>query len=193
MGEDYHFDKRAIYYWATLMTALREVVTNMVVHRNYRDSGNSIIKIYDDRMEFFNPGQLYGDLTIEQLQSGHYASRTRNRAVAKLFKECGMIERYGSGIQRIQRACEQHGLPEPVFEESQQGFRVILHKHGVSGGVNTPEDLALLVLKQPGLNVVDLVQLCGKPQRTVERWLKQLKSEQKVEFRGAPKTGGYYA
>ena len=76
-----------------------------------------------------------------------------------------------------------------------------MHKHGVSGGVsggvrggvNTPEDLALLVLKQPGLNVVDLVQLCGKPQRTIERWLKQLKSEQKVEFRGAPKTGGYYA
>jgi ATP-dependent DNA helicase RecG len=90
------------------------------------------------------------------------------------------------------RMREQHGLLAPVFEESQQGFRVILFKHSVDGGVSTPEDLVLLITQQPGLNVVELVQLCGKPQRTVERWLQQLKNEQKIEFRGAPKTGGYY-
>lgn len=183
------------------LEALREILINMVVHRDYRDSGNSVIKIYDDRMEFFNPGKLYGDLTVAQLHSGNYSSRTRNRAIAKLFKECGMIERYGSGIRRIKLACEQHGLPEPEFEESQQGFRVILRKYsatgGVSGGVNeglnSPDDLAQLILAQPGLNASALVHLCGKPQRTIERWLKQLKAEQKIEFRGAPKTGGYYA
>lgn len=47
-----------------------------------------------------------------------------------------MIERYGSGIGRIKRACEQYGLPEPVFEESQQGFRVTPHKHLMDEGVN---------------------------------------------------------
>ncbi len=69
MGEDYHFDKRAIYYWATLMTALREVVTNMVVHRNYRDSGHSIIKIYDDGMEFFL-GYVVLPLAVESCRKG---------------------------------------------------------------------------------------------------------------------------
>jgi ATP-dependent DNA helicase RecG len=29
-------------------------------------------------------------------------------------------------------------------------------------------------------------------QRTIERWIKQLKNENKIEFKGAPKTGGYY-
>ena len=28
--------------------------------------------------------------------------------------------------------------------------------------------------------------------RTIERWIKQLKNEDKIEFRGAPKTGGYF-
>ena len=63
--------------------AIREIVINMVIHRDYRDSGNSIIKIYDDRIEFFNPGKLYDDLNIAQLNSGRYASRTRNRGNSK--------------------------------------------------------------------------------------------------------------
>jgi len=29
-------------------------------------------------------------------------------------------------------------------------------------------------------------------QRTIERWIKQLKNENKIEFKGAPKTGGYW-
>jgi ATP-dependent DNA helicase RecG len=28
--------------------------------------------------------------------------------------------------------------------------------------------------------------------KNIERWIKQLKQENKIEFRGAPKTGGYY-
>ncbi len=88
-----------------------------------------------------------------------------------------------------------------MFEESQQGFRVILRKAltdggvngGVNGGVSSPEDLVQLISTQPGLNTSELVRLSEKSQRTVERWLQQLKAEQKIEFRGAPKTGGYYA
>jgi ATP-dependent DNA helicase RecG len=30
------------------------------------------------------------------------------------------------------------------------------------------------------------------PRRTIERWLKQLREEHKIEFRGAAKTGGYW-
>jgi len=87
-----------------------------------------LIKIFDDRIEFFNPGKLYGDLTIEKLQSGNYSSRTRNRAIARAFKEAGIIERYGSGISRIKNECKIHGVIEPKFEEFVHGFRVILYK-----------------------------------------------------------------
>jgi len=52
--------------------AIREIVINMVVHRDYRDSSGSNIKIFDDRIEFFNPGKLYGEITIQGLLSGNY-------------------------------------------------------------------------------------------------------------------------
>ena len=38
-----------------------------------------------------------------------------------------MIEKYGSGIKRIQEGFIDYGLPEPIFEEIQGGFRVTVH------------------------------------------------------------------
>jgi ATP-dependent DNA helicase RecG len=64
---------------------------------------------------------------------------------------------------------------------------------GVSGGVNTAANLLTLAKTHPGLNVADLVRLSEKPQRTIERWLKQLKDQDLIEFKGATKTGGYYS
>ena len=49
-----------------------------------------------------------------------------------------------------------------------------------------------LLATNPGLNAAQLEQELNTPKRTIERWLKQLKEQQAIEFRGAPKTGGYY-
>jgi len=78
----------------------------MIVHRDYRDSGDSIVKIFDDRIEFFNPGTLFGGLTIEQLLSDNYSPKSRNTLINIMFKETGAVEKYGSGIQRIINECE---------------------------------------------------------------------------------------
>lgn len=64
------------------LDAIREIVLNMIVHRDYRDSSDSVIKIFDDRIEFFNPGDLYDDLTVEKLLSNNYESKTRNKLIA---------------------------------------------------------------------------------------------------------------
>jgi ATP-dependent DNA helicase RecG len=112
--------------WQYPLNALREIVVNMIVHRNYQDSGDSVIKIYDDRIEFFNPGRLLEPLTFEHLLSGDYSSMIRNKKIATMFKEAGIIEQYGSGIQRILVSFKQYGLDVPVFENLQHGFRVII-------------------------------------------------------------------
>jgi len=74
------------------LDAIREIVVNMVVHRDYRDSNGSIIKIFDDRIEFFNPGKLFGDITIADLISNNYSSKVRNKLIARAFKEVGIIK-----------------------------------------------------------------------------------------------------
>src|SRR5665647_948951 len=113
------------------LDAIREIVINMIVHRDYRDSSGSIIKIFDDRIEFFNPGNLYGGITIQDLLSGNYISKSRNKLIAKAFKEAGLIERYGSGIIRIYKICKEYGIKEPDFKEISNGYMVTLFKDSI--------------------------------------------------------------
>ena len=53
-----------------------------------------------------------------------YVSTPRNRQIAKMVKEMGMIEKYGSGIRRIFSSFEQEKLPEPQFCNISDGFMV---------------------------------------------------------------------
>jgi len=64
---------------------------------------------------------------------------------------------------------------------------------GVTGGVNVGVNAILMLIENnPGINVSIIKSLLNVPQRTIERWINQLKKENKIEFKGAPKTGGYY-
>jgi ATP-dependent DNA helicase RecG len=60
---------------------------------------------------------------------------------------------------------------------------------GVNGGVNT---ILTLVENNPGINVLTMMKHFNVSQRTIERWINQLKKENKIEFKGVPKTGGYW-
>jgi len=100
--------------WDYPLEALREIVVNMIVHRDYMASSDSMIKIFDDRIEFFNPGCLMEGLSIKQLVRGNYISAIRNKQIASLFKEAGIIEKYGSGIKRILESMRSYGLPDQL-------------------------------------------------------------------------------
>ena len=49
-----------------------------------------------------------------------------------------------------------------------------------------------LITGQPGLNTRDLAELTGKSRSSVERYIRTLKANGRIEFRGAAKNGGYY-
>ena len=87
--------------WQYPMEAIREIVLNMIIHRDYRSSSDSIVKIFNDKIEFYNPGRLPDTITVEDLLSNNYRSTPRNKKIADFFKDLGLIEKYGSGIQRI--------------------------------------------------------------------------------------------
>jgi ATP-dependent DNA helicase RecG len=110
--------------WEYPLEALREIVLNMIVHRDYTHHGNSSIKIFPDRIEFFNPGHLPNNISISDLHKGTYVSDCRNKLIAKIFKEIEWIERYGTGIRRIRDYFKEYGSPEPRFENFQHGFMV---------------------------------------------------------------------
>jgi predicted HTH transcriptional regulator len=103
--------------------ALREALINAVVHADYAQTGAPFrLSIFDDRLEIENPGLLPLGMTVEELPQG--VSKLRNRVIARVFKEIGLVEQWGSGVQRMRSACLDAGLPEPRFEEIGFRFRV---------------------------------------------------------------------
>ena len=132
--------------------AIREIVLNMIVHRDYCDSSDSIIKIFDDRIEFFNPGKLLDDLTIDELLSDNYTPQSRNKQINLMFKEIGLVEKYGSGIRRIINTCEKHGACKVDFFSVQHGFKVVVTKNSMDGyrsiGMVSEKDVEYTVKKK---------------------------------------------
>lgn len=66
---------------------------------------------------------------------------------------------------------------------------VICYKEKFSGGVNR---IGEIIRNNPGITSKELRESIEVSQRTIERWLKQLKGSGKIEFRRSPKSGGYY-
>lgn len=111
--------------WVFPLAAVREAVVNAVVHADYSQRGAPIrISVFDDRLEVESPGLLPFGLTVEDIRKG--VSKLRNRVIGRVFRELGLIEQWGSGIQRMIGACEEAGLEPPHLEEVGTHFRVIL-------------------------------------------------------------------
>jgi predicted HTH transcriptional regulator len=111
--------------WTFPVVAVREAIINAIVHADYAQPGAPIrVALFDDRLEIDNPGLLPFGLTIEDIQKG--ASKLRNRVIGRVFQELGLIEQWGSGIQRMTAACLERGLDPPRFEEIGTHFRVTL-------------------------------------------------------------------
>jgi len=112
--------------WDYPLDALREAVINAACHRDYVISSNTEVRIYDDKLIVWSPGGLPLGITIEDLYKPH-SSVLRNKGIGEIFYDMGWIEQWGSGIDKMCKACSKAGLPEPKFEEY-QGFRVIFTK-----------------------------------------------------------------
>ena len=137
-----HINKRVIFNgqleneerWDYPLEAVRELVINMVLHRDYTASYDSVLKVYDDHIEFYNPGATPPEIDLPHLLSNDYVSQPRNKLIAEVFKAGGLIEKYGSGIRRVLETFHVYGLPQPEFQLLSTGFRVKIFS-GLSGGL----------------------------------------------------------
>ena len=179
------------------LNALREIVLNAIAHRDYTSPIDTQIKIFDNKITFFNPGKLYGDITVEKLATDTYQAQTRNKLIAEAFYLTGEIEKYGSGYIRIRDEISAYPGMKLDYEEMGNGYLVTLSyeaSEGVSEGVSERSNqLLMLITDTPGLRTTQISKSLNVPTKTLERWLKALRDENKVEFRGAPKTGGYFS
>ena len=182
--------------------AIREILVNAIGHADYSLSGMRIlVGIYADRMEVQNPGMLPFGMTMEDLKAG--VSKIRNRVIARVFREMGLMEEWGSGYKRVIHACQLGGYPEPDWEELGTVFRVIFHPHpavlehssaDVSASVPV-NDRQRWFLEQlvagKQTKASDLAAYGNISEKTAKRDISDLKRKDLIKFVGAPKNGFY--
>lgn len=142
--------------WEYPLEALRETVINALIHRDYTMTTDIQIRLYDDRLEAWNPGELPQPLTPESLRVPH-GSYPRNPLLARAFYFAGLIEQWGTGTTKIIALCQAHNLPEPEFENWQGGVRLTFAKDAY-----TPERLRAMGLSERQMQAVLYVKEHGR-------------------------------
>lgn len=198
------------------LEAIREMIINAHCHRNLLDESCIQVAVYDDRLEVTSPGGLYNGLTYEEVMNGH--SKIRNKAIANIFSQMGLVEAWGSGIKRILNAAKEYGLLEPKFQEFDNMFRVELfrdslpmtlenknigetsEKHRRSIGEvsekqetvdfnSTQLEILKLLMENNRLSAVKLAEKIGVASRNIENNIKKLKELDILVRHGSPKNG----
>lgn len=108
------------------LEALRELIANAILHRNYLVHAYIQVSVFDDRVEILSPGGLYDNLTREEMLSG--MSRLRNPLLADVFRRMNIVEQWGTGIQRVIQLCANAGLPAPDFDITGDAVRIVLRR-----------------------------------------------------------------
>jgi len=134
--------------------ALREMILNALIHRNYMGAPTQI-RVYDKKMFVWNDGGLPATITLPQLTQTH-SSHPRNPILAGACFLGGYIDSWGSGIMKIINSCKAAGLPTPELQEKEGGFIVTLFKDRFSAeqlqqlGLNDRQIKAVLYVKEKG-------------------------------------------
>jgi len=180
------------------VSAIREMLLNALVHRNYMGAPIQI-RVYDDKISIWNEGTLPEGLTLDALKHSH-SSRPRNPIIADVTFKGGYIDAWGRGTIKILDTCKQAELPEPDMKERDGGFIVTLYKDKLTEenlinlGLNDRQIKAVLFVKERGtITNADHQKYCSVSKATATRDLTDLVEKYEIfERRGQTGAGTSY-
>src|SRR5690606_6654456 len=177
--------------------AIREMLLNALIHRNYMGAMTQI-RVYDDSINVWNDGTLPAGISSETLKRPH-RSNPRNPIIADVCFKGDLIDSWGSGTIKIIDTCKQAELSESELIEQDGGFSVTLFKNKL-----TVEQLTKLGLNERQLKAVDYVKVKGKitnreyqtinsiSERTASRELSDLVDKEVLESSETKGAGSYF-
>jgi ATP-dependent DNA helicase RecG len=104
--------------------AFRESLANAIVHRVWDTNSYIQIAMYEDKIEINSPGGLPAGISRDEYLYGNI-SVLRNPIIAGVFNRLNIIEKFGTGIVRINNEYIR-SISKPDFEVSENRIRIIL-------------------------------------------------------------------
>lgn len=93
---------------------IRELLVNAFVHRPYTQRGDIFLNLSPDRLEVVNPGLLPMGVTPNNIL---HTTVRRNEHLARIFHDLKLMEREGSGFDKIFEVLLSQGRPAPEVKE----------------------------------------------------------------------------
>ena len=188
--------------------ALREIVCNAIVHRDYRGTFTQM-RVWNDHIEVWNSGEFPPEITAENLMTTH-ESHPRNSLIAKVFYMAGFIESWGRGYEKISNAFQEENLTVPTFEQVRGGVMAnikrerfaTLNQSNVGENVGkVGSDLSVIELtekqqkiieiitKNPTITATQMSVMLSVVKRTIERELANLRQKGIISREGSARNG----
>lgn len=196
----------------------REIVANLIVHREYTDAHPATFIIYNDRVETINANNPNGKGLID---IATFSAYPKNPLLAKFFIELGWVDQLGSGVLNVNKFIKQYagknsGPPEFLEDTI---FKTVIPVPGTVGAIsgtstgaavvtgtiegaiekvikgksesvkNRLVKLILVIYEHPDIKVAKLEELFKVSERTIKSDLKLLSSF--IYYEGSKKTGVY--
>ena len=172
--------------------ALREAICNAIMHRDYSPAARStqiFVDMYADRIEFINPGGLYGAVTVDTITKPG-ASSSRNQHLARLlemtpyFDGGSVAENRGTGFHLIQEQLKKAGLPPAEVNDSITSFQLIFRnemspavtKETSSSIGDDLSEIVKLISQRGEVTRLDLENTLGLTRSTAQYRLQKLMS-----------------
>ena len=106
--------------------AIRELLMNAVMHRNYNSNSPIRFYVFSDHIEIQSPGGLYGEATLANFPT---RNSYRNPVIAETLKSLGFVNRFGYGVQRAQALLMENGNPPAEFQFDEHSVLAKIYKN----------------------------------------------------------------
>lgn len=173
----------------------REVIANMLIHREYSNAYPAKLIIEKDcvRTENGNKARGLGAISLTD-----FVPYPKNPVIASVFKEIGWAEELGSGVRNIVKYSKVYSGTIPEFIDGDV-FKTKISLNGtvndtVNVGVNlsaTEKTVLDCIRDNNFIGVVEIVNRTQKGRNTIMRSIKSLKEKGFIQRIGSDKTGSW--
>ena len=176
--------------WEYPLLALREIVINAVLHRDYSVLGSDIkVAIFDDMIEVTSPGVLL----IDKEKLGFGYSELRNQNFGNLFKKFKIIEQWGTGFEKIKTELQEYPEIKMKIDDESSFVQIKLLKitsQPVTTPNTTPKEMIIAIaLKKNRIKKEEMAELLGITVDGIKYHLRELAKSNILKWVGHSSSG----